>query len=167
MKDVFFLYCQSLNLHGLIDLFILVGLLRFFSFHLYLQWPSILVFIVEGGRHHDVLDLKQKQLETKTEDICVIRWSKPSGVYIMNFYRPKYVTCKKTESGRHTGWPRDRGVCPGRVGAPSTLVEASCPSRTTSFFLKFLNIPKLIEIAFRIVLESVYLPYHILFLFVV
>ena len=31
----------------------------------------------------------EHQLETKTEDICVIRWSKPLGVYIMNFYRPK------------------------------------------------------------------------------
>ena len=37
-------------------------------------------------RRHDALDLKQKQLETKTEEICVIWWSKPSGVYIMNFY---------------------------------------------------------------------------------
>ena len=44
----------------------------------------------------------------KTEDICVIRWLKP-GVYIMNFYRSKYVTYKKTESGRHTWCPRDRG----------------------------------------------------------
>ena len=79
----------------------------------------------------------------------------------MNFYRPKYVTCKKTESGRHTRWPRDRGACPGRVSAPSTLVEASCPSWTASFFPNFLNIPKQIKIAIRIVLESVYLPYHI------
>ena len=29
-------------------------------------------------RCHDALNLKQKQLETK--DICVIKWSKPSGV---------------------------------------------------------------------------------------
>ena len=27
----------------------------------------------------------------------------------MNFYRPKYVTCKKTESGRHTRCSRGRG----------------------------------------------------------
>ena len=46
-------------------------------------------------------------------------------------------------------------------GAPSTLEGASCPFRTTSFFLKFLNNPKLIKIAIRVVLESVYLPYHI------
>ena len=103
----------------------------------------------------------RKQLETRTEDNCMIRWSKPSGDYIMNFYRPKYVTCKKTESRRHTRWPRDRGTRPGGVGAPSTLVEALCPSRTTSFFPKFLNIPNRIKIAIRIVLESVYLPYHI------
>ena len=84
----------------------------------------------------------------------MIRWSKLLEAYIMNFYRPKYVTCKKTESWRHTRCPRDRGARPVRVGAPSTLVEASCPSWTTSFFLKFLNIPKLVKIAFRIVLES-------------
>ena len=46
---------------------------------------------------------------SKTENICVIRWSKPSGVYIMNLYRPKYITYKKTEFGRHTRCPRDRG----------------------------------------------------------
>ena len=55
------------------------------------------------------LNLQQEQLETKTEDICVIRWSKPSGDYIMNFYRPKEVSCKKTESGERTGCPRGRG----------------------------------------------------------
>ena len=43
----------------------------------------------------------------------------------MNFYRPKYVTCKKTESGEHMRCPRDMGARPVRVGAPSTLVEAS------------------------------------------
>ena len=53
------------------------------------------------------------------------------------------------QGARHTG------------GAPSSLVGASCPFRTTSFFLKFLNNPKLIKIAIRDVLESVYLPYHI------
>ena len=104
--------------------------------------------------------LQQEQLKTKTEDICVIQWSKPSGVYIMNFYWPKYVTYKKAESGRHTRCPRDRGRTL-QGGAPSSLVGASCPFRTTSFFLKFLNIPKLIKIAIGVVLESVYLPYHI------
>ena len=54
-----------------------------------------------------------------------------------------------------------QGARPVRVGAPSTLVGASCPFRTTSFFLKFLNNPKLIKIAIGVVLESVYLPYHI------
>ena len=112
-------------------------------------------------RRHGALDLSEKQLETKTEDFCLIRRSKPSGDYIMNFYRPKEVTCKKTESGRHTRCPRGTGARPVRVGAPSTLVEASCPSRITSCFPKFLNIPKRRKIAIRIVLESVYLPYHI------
>ena len=46
-------------------------------------------------------------------------------------------------------------------GAPSTLVDASCPSRTTSYFPIFLNIAKRRKIAIRTVLESVYLPYHI------
>ena len=58
-----------------------------------------------------------------------------------------------------------QGACLVRVGAPSTLVEASCPPQTTSFFLKFLNISKLIKIAIGVVLESVYLPYHIPILF--
>ena len=83
-------------------------------------------------RRHDALDLKQKQLETKTEDICVIRWSKPLGVYIMNFYRPKYVTCKKTESGRHMRCPRDRGV-PSRGGALHS--RGSLVSLSDYFFL--------------------------------
>ena len=39
--------------------------------------------------------------------------SKPSGDYIMNFYRPKYVSCKKTESGERTGCPRGRGRAQG------------------------------------------------------
>ena len=57
----------------------------------------------------------RKQLETRTEEICVIWESKPSGGYIMNFYRPKYVTCKKTESERHTRCSRGRGA-PRGVG---------------------------------------------------
>ena len=64
------------------------------------------------GRHDD-LDLSEKQLETRTQDICVIRESKHSGVYIMNFYRPKYVSCKKTGSGGHTRCSRGRGAHPG------------------------------------------------------
>src|SRR3954468_5340435 len=58
-------------------------------------------------------NLQRKQLETRTEDICVIRESKPSGEYIKNFYRPKYVSCKKTESGRHTRCSRGRGRAQG------------------------------------------------------
>ena len=99
-------------------------------------------------------NLRQKQLKTKTGDICVVWWSKPLGDYIVNFYRPKEVSCKKTESGGHTR-------CPWGRGAPSTLVDASCPFRTTSYFPKFLNFPKWRKIAIRTVLESVYLPYHI------
>ena len=54
-----------------------------------------------------------------------------------------------------------QGARPGRVGAPSTLVEALCPPRITSFLPKSLNIPKRRKTAIRIVLESVHLPYHI------
>ena len=75
---------------------------------------DLLEELVLGGawRRHDDLDLSEKQLETKTKDICVIRESKPLGDYIMNFYRPKYVWCKKTESGRHTRCSRGRRVRP-------------------------------------------------------
>ena len=109
-----------------------------------------------GGawRRHGDLDLSKKQLETKTGDIVVVRWSKPSGDYIMNFYRPKEVLCKKIESEGNTRWTQYRG-------APSTLVVASCLFRTTFNFPNFLNIPKRRKIAIRTVLESVYLPYHI------
>ena len=58
----------------------------------------------------DILLLQQQQLETTIEDNCVVRESKPSGEYIINFNWPKYVSCKKTESGRHTRCPRGRGV---------------------------------------------------------
>ena len=54
----------------------------------------------------------RKQLETKIEEVCVIRESKPSGEYIMNFYRPKYVSFKKMESERHTRSSRGRGARP-------------------------------------------------------
>ena len=55
----------------------------------------------------------RKQLETRTKEICMIQESKSSGEYIMNLYRPKYVSCKKTESGRHTRCSRGRGRAQG------------------------------------------------------
>ena len=85
----------------------------FLSFQLYLQQPSILVFVAGRGRSHGALDLSEKQLETRTENICVIRWSKPSGVYIMNFYLPKYVSRKETESRGHTRCSRGTGRAQG------------------------------------------------------
>ena len=60
-------------------------------------------------RRHGDLDLSEKQLETKAEDFVVVWWSRPLGDYIMNFYQPKEVSCKKTESGGHTRCPRGRG----------------------------------------------------------
>ena len=81
---------------------------------------DLLEELVLGGawRRHDDLDLSEKQLETKTKDICVIQESKPSGDYIMNFYRPKYVSCKKTESGERTRCPRGRGRAQGGRACP-------------------------------------------------
>ena len=47
--------------------------------------------------------------------------SKPSGEYITNFYRPKYISCKKTESGRHTRCSRGRGRAQGGWARPPPL----------------------------------------------
>ena len=77
----------------------------------------------------------------------------------MNFYRPKYVSSRKRSPGGTRGVHETGGAL--SRGAPSTLMGSSCPLWTTSFFLKFLNIPKLIKIAIGVVLESVYLPYRI------
>ena len=60
----------------------------------------------------------REQLETRTEDNCVIQESKPSGDYIMNFYRPKYVSCKKAESGERTRCPQGRGHALGGRARP-------------------------------------------------
>ena len=73
------------------------------------------------------------QLKTKTRDFCVIRESKPSGEYIVNFYRPKYVSCKKTESGRHMRCSRGREHAQGGRARP----PPSCPSRTAAYFSIF------------------------------
>ena len=102
----------------------------------------------------------RKQLETKTEDICVVRWSKPSGDYIMIFYRPKEVSCKKTESREHTRCPRGRGRGQG-VGSAFHPRGHLVSFPDYFLFPIFLNIPKRRKIAIRTVLESVYLPYHI------
>ena len=75
----------------------------------------------------------KKQLETRTEEVCVIQESKLSGEYIMNFYRPKYISCKKTESGGHTRCSRGRGRAQGverahhprgQVAAPPAVIFA-------------------------------------------
>ena len=86
---------------------------------------------------------------------------KTSGRLYNEFYQPKEVSCKITESGEHTRCPRGRGVRQGGYSLPIALVDASCPSRTTSYFPIFLNIPKWRKNAIRTILESVYLPYHI------
>ena len=110
-------------------------------------------------RRHDALDLSEKTARNENRRFLrdtVVKTFKR----LYNEFLLKKVTCKKMESGRHTRCPRDRGACP-TGGAPSSLVGASCPFRTTSFFLKSLNNPKLMKIAIRVVFESVYLPYHV------
>ena len=54
---------------------------------------DLLEKLLLGGawRRHGDLDLSEKQLETRTEDIVMVWWSKPSGDYIMNFYHVKQV----------------------------------------------------------------------------
>ena len=63
----------------------------------------------------------------------------------------KYRARKRSPEGT-------RGAHEAR-GAHSSLVDASCPFRTTSYFPILLNIPKRRNIAIRTVMESVYLPY--------
>ena len=72
-------------------------------------------------RRHGDLDLSEKQLETRTEDFVMVRWSKPSGDYIMNFYRPKEVLFNKTESGGHTRWRQGTGARPLALPLPRVL----------------------------------------------
>ena len=50
----------------------------------------------------------------------------------MNFYRPKYVTYKKTESGRHKRCPRDRGRA---LQGGGLLSRGSLVSLSDYFFL--------------------------------
>ena len=82
----------------------------------------------------------RKQLETKTEDNCVMQESKPSGDYIMNVYRPKEVSCKKTESGEHRRCPRGRGGVlrgVGRALHPRRRLVSSPDYFLFSYFLKY------------------------------
>ena len=81
----------------------------------------------------------RKQLETKTKDICVVRWSKPSRDYIIIFYRPKEVSCKKTESGEHTRCPRGRGRAQGvgRALHPCGRLMSFLDYFLFSYFLKY------------------------------
>ena len=63
---------------------------------------------VEGPKKTGSMETRleaMEQLGTKPEDFAMVRWSKSTGDYIMNFYRPKEVSCKKTESVGHTRCP--------------------------------------------------------------
>ena len=103
----------------------------------------------------------RKQLEMKTRDICVIQRSKPSGGYIMNFYRPKYVSCKKMESGKRKRCPRGRGRAQG-VGRALYPRGALVSFLDCFLFFYFSKYSKTEKYCVNTVLESVYLPYHIL-----
>src|SRR3989337_864234 len=88
---------------------------------IFISQASLSPLLEEGDDMMPGLDNPdRKQLETRTEDNCVIQESKPSGDYIMNFYRPKYVSCKKTESGKRTRCPRGRGARPGGPPGPAS-----------------------------------------------
>src|SRR3954471_9539002 len=77
---------------------------------IFISQASLSPLLEEGDDMMPGLDNPDKeQPKTRIEDICVIRESKPLGEYIMNFYRPKYISCNKTESGRHTRCSRGRG----------------------------------------------------------
>ena len=86
----------------------------------------------------------RKQLETRTEDNCVVRWSKPLGDYIMNFYRPKEVSCKKTESREHTRCPQGRGRAQGvgRTLHPRGSLVSFTEYFLFSYFLKYSKMEK-------------------------
>ena len=73
---------------------------------------------------------------------------------MMNFYRPKYVTCKKTESGRHTRCSRGSGRAHHPHGALVSFPDCY-------LFFYFSKYSKMEKYCLKIVLESVYLPYHI------
>ena len=102
----------------------------------------------------------RKQLKTRTKDNCMIHESKPSGDYIMNFYRPKYMSCKKTEFREHMRCPRGRGRAQG-VGRALHPCGALVSFPECFLFFYFSKYSKRRKIAIRNVLESVYLPYHV------
>ena len=108
---------------------------------------DLLEELVLGGtwRRHGDLDLSEKQLETRTEDNCVIRWSKPSGDYIMIFYGPKEVSCKKTEYEEHTRYPRGRGRAQvvGRALHPRGRLVSFPDYFLFSYFLKYYKTEKI------------------------
>ena len=132
---------------------------------IFISQASLPSLLEEGDDMMPGLDnYDKKQLEIKTKDICVIQWSRPSGDYIMIFYRPKEVSCKKTESGEHTRCPQGRGRTQG-VGRALHPRDASCPSRTTSYFPNFLNIPKRRKITIRTILSRFTYRTTYLFLF--
>ena len=65
--------------------------------------------------------------------------------YVGLYRRKKYV------GGRPRG-PRDRGACPGRVGAPSYLVAASAASWLALQVLRITFVPKITppKVSFRL-----------------
>ena len=107
---------------------------------IFISQASLSPLLEEGDDMMPGLDNPdRKQLETRTEEVCVIRESKPSGDYIMNFYRPKYVSCKKTESGEHTRCPRGRGRAQGvgRALHPRGGLVSFPDYLLFSYFLKY------------------------------
>ena len=112
-------------------------------------------------RHHGALDLSEKIARNENRGYLRDTVVKTFGSIYNEFLPTKIRNIQENGVREAHEVPMRQGGAPYRGGAASSLVGASCPFRTTSFFLKSLNNPKLIKIAIRVVLESVYLPYHV------
>ena len=86
-----------------------------------------------------LLDLSGKQLETKTEDICVIRWSKPSGDYIMIFLPTKIRNVQEN------GVREAHEVSTRQGGAPSRVGHALHPRGGLVSFRDYFFRPKIVK----------------------
>lgn len=85
-----------------LTLFLLGGFYWFLFLHFHLHYPSILFYVVGGGRRHDArLDsFDRKTTQKKNRGFLHGTEVKSSGdiyIYIKNFYTRKYLSYKKTE----------------------------------------------------------------------
>ena len=103
-------------------------------------------------RHRTVLGFTQSRLQRRKSNIRIAK--------VVFHTKESPIRTRDEVLSLVSSWSNS----PAKVYSPAVRLPPnpglphSCPYRTTSFFLIFLNIPKLIKIAIRIVLESVYLP---------